>query len=108
MELKVKIGINGRETDTLELQTLIADIEKNELVIMLKNKIEKMTLEEAHKEGIKQLKTTCKIENIDEFNELLAQLHETVDKINNFKFKFNYEPIEDVTHEQKHKFDINH
>ena len=38
MELKVKIGINGRETDTLELQTLIADIEKNELVIMLKNK----------------------------------------------------------------------
>ena len=38
MELKVVIGINGKETKKYELQTLVADIEKNELLILLKNK----------------------------------------------------------------------
>lgn len=38
MELKVVIGINGRETEKYELQTLIADMEKKELLILLKNK----------------------------------------------------------------------
>lgn len=38
MELKVILGINGRETDKYELQTLVVDIRKNELLILLKNK----------------------------------------------------------------------
>ncbi len=38
MELKVVLGINGRETDKYELQTLVADMRKNELLILLKNK----------------------------------------------------------------------
>lgn len=38
MELKVVIGINGRETEKYELQTLVADMRKNELLILLKSK----------------------------------------------------------------------
>lgn len=37
MELKVKIGINGKETDKYELQTMIADVENQELLILLKD-----------------------------------------------------------------------
>ena len=38
MDLKVVIGINGRETDKYELQTIVTDMEKKELVILLKSK----------------------------------------------------------------------
>lgn len=37
-QLKVKISINGRETDKYELQTLVTDIESQELWIVLKTK----------------------------------------------------------------------
>lgn len=38
MELKVVIGINGKETDKYELQTLHADFVSNNLEILLKTK----------------------------------------------------------------------
>lgn len=37
-QLKVKISINGRETDKYALQTLVTDIESQELWIVLKSK----------------------------------------------------------------------
>ena len=39
MDWKVVIGINGVETNQYELQTLVTDMNKNELLILLKNKM---------------------------------------------------------------------
>ena len=39
MDWKVVIGINGVETNQYELQTLVTDMNKNELLILIKNKM---------------------------------------------------------------------
>lgn len=65
----------------------------------MEDTVKKMSLEEAREKGIKLIKSTCIIENIDEFNELLEQLQKTVDKIKKFQPKIKYKPVEDVTNE---------
>ena len=41
MQLKVVLGIDGQETEKYELQTIVTDIEKKELLILLKTKQER-------------------------------------------------------------------